>query len=54
LNIKPEKIKIKAHALVRDKNGKPKIDNYATCPESIKAALTKQEKEEFENGTYSC
>ena len=40
--------KIKGFGLVRDKNGKPKIDDYKNCPKEIKAMLTKKEKEEFE------
>ena len=42
------KIKLKGFGLVRDKNGKPKIDDYKSCPKEIKDMLTKQEKEEFE------
>ena len=40
--------RMKGFALIRDKNGKPKIDNYETCHNEIKALLTKKEKEEFE------
>ena len=42
------KAKIKGFGLVRDKNGKPKIDDYKNCPQEIKDMLTKQEQEEFE------
>ena len=53
IEVTAEKAKIEVYGLVRDKNGKPKIDNYAECHESIKALLTKKEREDFENGTYS-
>lgn len=42
------KAKMKGFGLVRDKNGKPKIDDYKNCPQEIKDMLTKKEKEEFE------
>lgn len=42
--------KFKGNGLVRDKDGKPKIDDYENCPEDIKALLTKEEREVFENG----
>jgi len=40
--------KIKSFGLIRDKNGKPKIDDYKNCPDEIKKMLTQAEKEEFE------
>ena len=42
--------KTKAFVLVRDKDGNPKIDDYASCPEEIKQMLTDKEREEFSNG----
>ena len=51
IETKAVKAKIQVYGLVRDKNGKPKIKNYAECHDSIKALLTKEEKEEYENGT---
>ena len=46
--MKTERSKFKGFALIRDKNGKPKIDDYKNCPQEIKAMLTKTEKQEFE------
>jgi len=40
--------KLTGFGLVRDKNGKPKIDDYKNCPQEIKDLLTKKEREEFE------
>lgn len=48
LNVTAKKIKIKGFGLVRDKYGKPKIDDYKNCPDEIKAMLTTKEKEELE------
>lgn len=46
--------KVKAHALVRDKNGKPKIDNIKGIPQPIWKMLTEQEqKEVIKNGGYA-
>ena len=53
IDVIAKKAKIEVYGLVRDKNGKPKIENYEECHESIKALLTKTEREEFENGTYT-
>jgi len=51
VNAKP--FEFKGFALVRDKNGKPKIDDYKNCPDEIKAMLTNQEREDLENGFNS-
>ena len=48
MDVSAKKAKFKGFALVRDKGGKPKIDDYKNCPEEIKAMLTQTEKEEFE------
>ena len=48
MKIKAGKAKLKGFGLVRDKNGKPKIDDYKNCPQELKDMLTKQEREEFE------
>ena len=48
MKTKAEKAKMKGFGLIRDKNGKPKIDDYKNCPQEIKDMLTKTEKEEFE------
>ncbi len=48
LNVNAEKTELKGFVLVRDKNGKPKIDDYKNCPDEIKALLTPAEKEELE------
>ena len=48
IETKAQKIILKGFALIRDKNGKPKIDDYKSCPDEIKAMLTKEEREEFE------
>ena len=46
--------KIKAYALVRDKDGKPKIDNIKGIPSQIWEMLTEQEKHEvLKNGGYA-
>ena len=50
IETKAIKAKVQVYGLVRDKNGKPKINNYAECHDSIKALLTKEEREEFEHG----
>ena len=46
--MKPQTAKFKGFVLIRDKNGKPKIDDYKNCPQEIKNMLTKTEKEELE------
>lgn len=38
----------KGFILVRDKDGKPKIDDYNNCPREIKAMLTDEERKHFE------
>lgn len=48
VNVAAKKPVLKGFALVRDKDGKPKIDDYKNCPDEIKALLTLKEKEEFE------
>lgn len=48
METKATKAKLKGFGLVRDKNGKPKIDDYKNCPQEIKDMLTQKEKEEFE------
>ncbi len=48
INVKAEKPTFKGFVLVRDKHGKPQIDEYHTCPDEIKALLTPQEKEDSE------
>jgi hypothetical protein len=45
---KAKSTKLVGFGLVRDKNGKPKIDDYKNCPKEIKDMLTKNEIEEFE------
>lgn len=50
-NVKAGKARITGLGLVRDKNGKPKIDDYENCPQAIKNMLTDKERKEFENGT---
>ncbi len=47
------KSKIKAFGLVRDKNGKPKIDDINNIPTQIWDMLTNKEPEEIENGRNS-
>ena len=48
MKIAATKAKMKGFGLVRDKHGKPKIDDYKNCPQVIKDMLTQKEKEEFE------
>ena len=48
MKVNAQKAKIRGFGLVRDKNGKPKFDDYKNCPQELKDMLTKQEKEEFE------
>ena len=50
INVTAKDVKFQAYGLVRDKNGKPKVDDYANCHDKIKALLTKKEREDFENG----
>lgn len=50
LNVKAKTGKATAYALIRDKNGKPKIDDIENCPKEILDALTKDEIEELKNG----
>lgn len=50
-NVKSATGKMKGYALVRDAQGKPKIDNIDTCPQEILDMLTKEEIEELRNGT---
>jgi hypothetical protein len=46
--------RVKAHALVKDKDGKPKIDNIKGIPPQIWEMLTEQEqKEVIKNGGYA-
>lgn len=44
--------KFKGYALVRDKHGKPKIDDPMNLPKPIFDMLTEEEKKEIYNGTY--
>ena len=48
INVNASPGKFTGFALVRDKDGKPKIDDYENCPEEIKAMLTPQERQFFE------
>ena len=48
LNVTAKKTALKGFALIRDRHGKPKIDDYKNCPKEIKGLLTKKEKQEFE------
>ena len=48
MNTKAQKVKIKGYGLVRDKDGRPLIDDYNKCPEELKALLTTEERERFE------
>ena len=43
--------KVKAYALVRDAEGKPKFDDINNIPEPIWEMLTEDEKEEIRNGS---
>lgn len=52
--MKPSIGKVKAYALVRDKDGKPKIDDIHGVPESIWELLTEDEKlEVIKHGGYA-
>lgn len=42
----------KGYALIRDKEGNPKIDDPMNLPKPIFDMLTKKEKEEIYNGSY--
>jgi hypothetical protein len=48
MNVTAQKTELKGYALIRDKNGKPKIDDYENCPEAIKLMLTDEERQHFE------
>ena len=48
-----KKGRIKAFILIRDKYGRPKIDDVENCPAEIWDALTDEEKEELLNGSDS-
>ena len=50
MEVNAGKAKLKGFVLLRDKNGKPKFDDYENCPKEIKDLLTETEKEEIENG----
>lgn len=45
--------KVKGYILVRDANGKPKIDDLNNIPEPIWNMLTPVEQEEIKNGRNS-
>ena len=45
--------KVKAFALVRDKNGKPRIDDIHDIPGAIWEMLTKVEQQEIRDGRNS-
>lgn len=53
MDVMAGKVKLKGFGLVRDKDGKPKIDDYKNCSEVIKSMLTQEEKEVYENGFNS-
>ena len=53
LSIGAKKGKVKGYALIRDKEGKPKIDDVKNCPPELWALLTDIEKEELLNGTHT-
>lgn len=44
MNISAPKVKIKAFAIVRDKDGNPKVDNPDTLPKEIIDALSEKDK----------
>lgn len=44
--------KFKAFVLVRDAQGKPKVDDPQNLPPEILAALTEEEKQEIFNGNH--
>lgn len=46
-NTQAMKVKLKGFALIRDKDGKPKIDNWKKCPDEIKLMLTEEERAYF-------
>jgi len=48
LNVTAKKTVLKGFALIRDKYGKPKIDDYKNCPAEIKAMLTNEERQILE------
>jgi len=45
--------KVQLFGLVRDKDGKPKIDDIHNIPEPIWNMLSKSEQQEIENGRNS-
>lgn len=50
---KAQRGRIKGYALVRDSNGKPRIDNIHGIPEGVWDLLTPEEQQEVrENGGY--
>lgn len=50
IDVKALSGKMVAYALVRDKNGKPKIDDPANLPYEIFVALTDEEIEDIYHG----
>jgi hypothetical protein len=54
INVKASTSKMQGYALVRDHQGKPKIDDPMNLPKPIFDMLTEEEKEEIYHGTYPC
>jgi len=50
MKVGAQKAKWKAFGLVRDKNGRPKIDNLSKIPKEIWDMLTPEEQEEITHG----
>ena len=48
----PLKAKVSGFMLVRDKDGKPKIDDPENIPREIFDMLTEKEQEDFTNETF--
>lgn len=52
-NIESEKSELKMYGLVRDKNGRPVIDDGDSLPEQILLMLTKNELKEIKNDRFT-
>lgn len=52
-SMKVGKGKWKGYALVRDKYGKPKIDDIDNCPQQILDMLTPEELKELKDGSHT-
>lgn len=54
VNVGAQPGKIKAYGLVRDKNGRPKVDDVTAIPPEVWETLSEEDKRYLLNGNHPC